>query len=44
MPRIKEYYMLYKKSKTSYNRIAEVFPNNWGKEELEFVIVGYKFR
>ena len=36
--------MLYKKSKTGYNRIAKVFPNNWGKEELEFIKVGYKSR
>jgi len=32
MPRIKEYYMLFKPFKTSYNKIAGVFPNAWGKE------------
>ena len=44
MPRIKEYYILYKKSKTSYNKMAKVFPNNQGKEQLEFIKVGYKSR
>jgi len=42
MPRIEEYYILYKMSKTGYNKIARVFPNAWGKEEFKFVKVGYK--
>ena len=42
MPIIKKYYILYKKSKTGYNRTAGVFFNNQGKKQLEFVEVGYK--
>ena len=44
MPKIEEFYILYKESKTSYNRIVRVFPNNQGKKELEFIKVGYKYR
>jgi len=44
MPRIKEYYMLFKMFETGYNKIARVFPNAWGKEQFEFVEVGYKYR
>jgi len=44
MPRIKKYYMLYKISETSYNKMAGVFPNTWRKEQLELVEVGYKSR
>ena len=42
MPRIKEYYILYKIS--SYNRIAKVFSNTIKKEQFKFVKIGYKFK
>ena len=44
MPRIKEYYILYKISEIGYNIIAEVFSNTIKKEQFEFIKVGYKFK
>ena len=36
--------MLYKISKTGYNRMAGVFLNTQRKKQLELVEVGYKSR
>ena len=36
--------MLYKISKTGYNRMAGVFPNTQRKEQLKLIKVGYKSR
>jgi len=44
MPRIEEYYMLFKTSETGYNKMVGVFPNAWGKEQFKFIKVGYKSR
>ena len=42
MPKIEEYYVLYKTSETGYDRMAGVFSNAVKKEQFEFVKVGYK--
>ena len=36
--------MLFKTSKTSYNKIARVFFNAQGKEQFKFIEVGYKYK